>query len=142
MLKTNETGRSMVEMMAVLAIIGIITVGGMAGFRVAMNKVLANEIASLVAESSIYAQTHNKTISFNDLDGMEDRDIQCIESSKAFSNGQVTVTFEDTEKCKNIHTYLKSSFRTCLWHEESETKGCYTARGGQGDACDVNSCPS
>ncbi len=41
---TGETGRSMVEMLGVLAIIGVLSVGGIAGYTMAMNKYKANEI--------------------------------------------------------------------------------------------------
>jgi len=34
----NESGRSMVEMLGVLAIIGVLSVGGIAGYRMAMNR--------------------------------------------------------------------------------------------------------
>ena len=36
--KTNETGRSMVEMLGVLAIVGVLSVGGVYGYGVAMKK--------------------------------------------------------------------------------------------------------
>ena len=44
----NESGRSMVEMLGVLAIVGILSVMGMAGFRHAMNKHNTNEIINEV----------------------------------------------------------------------------------------------
>ena len=56
--KTNETGRSMVEMLGVLAIVGVLSVGGVYGYGVAMKKHKANELlhqASMQA-SSIAAQ--------------------------------------------------------------------------------------
>ena len=44
MMNTNETGRSMVEMLGVLAIIGVLSVGGIAGYNMAMKRYRANEI--------------------------------------------------------------------------------------------------
>ncbi len=41
---TSQSGRSMVEMLGVLAIIGVLSVGGIAGYKMAMNKHRANEI--------------------------------------------------------------------------------------------------
>ncbi len=41
---TTEGGRSMVEMLGVLAIIGVLSVGGIAGYTMAMNKYRASEI--------------------------------------------------------------------------------------------------
>ena len=43
MKKNNEFGRSMVEMLGVLAIIGVLSVGGIAGYTTAMNSHRANE---------------------------------------------------------------------------------------------------
>ena len=40
----EESGRSMVEMLGVLAIIGVLSVGGIAGYVTAMNRYQANEI--------------------------------------------------------------------------------------------------
>ena len=41
----NESGRSMIEMLGVLAIIGVLSVGGIAGYSKAMNKFKTNQIA-------------------------------------------------------------------------------------------------
>ena len=41
---TSETGRSMVEMLGVLAIIGVLSIGGIQGYTYAMNKYRANNI--------------------------------------------------------------------------------------------------
>ena len=43
MKRTNESGRSMVEMLGVLAIIGVLSIGGIAGYSMAMNRYRANE---------------------------------------------------------------------------------------------------
>ncbi len=51
----NESGRSMVEMLGVLAIIGVLSVGGIAGYTMAMNKYRANEIAAAAAQCGIMA---------------------------------------------------------------------------------------
>ncbi len=39
----NESGRSMVEMLGVLAIIGVLSVGGIAGYRTAMERMYLNK---------------------------------------------------------------------------------------------------
>ena len=45
---TQETGRSMVEMLGVLAVIGVLSVGGIAAYKNAMNKHEANSIRNEV----------------------------------------------------------------------------------------------
>jgi len=42
-MKTNENGRSMIEMLGVLAIIGVLSVGGIAGYSKAMSKYRTNK---------------------------------------------------------------------------------------------------
>ncbi len=47
--QTNQRGRSMVEMLGVLAIIGVLSIGGVAGYRYAMTRVLENDILNLIS---------------------------------------------------------------------------------------------
>ena len=49
MKKFNEQGRSMVEMLGVLAIIGVLSVGGIAGYSKAMNKYKINKTTDQVS---------------------------------------------------------------------------------------------
>ena len=68
--KHNEqSGRSMIEMLGVLAIIGVLSVGGIAGYSKAMNKFKTNKVADnvsmLVANiKTLYAQQNT----YADLD--------------------------------------------------------------------------
>ena len=43
MITENDTGRSMLEMLGVLAIIGVLSVGGIAGYSKAMMKYKVNK---------------------------------------------------------------------------------------------------
>ena len=52
MKKTNESGRSMVEMLGVLSIIGVLSVGGISAYSTAIEKHKANE---LLKQASIHA---------------------------------------------------------------------------------------
>ena len=52
----NENGRSMVEMLGVLAIIGVLSVAGIAGYSMAMKKYKANEIVNTASQLAILAQ--------------------------------------------------------------------------------------
>ena len=54
--KEQESGRSMVEMLGVLAIIGVLSVGGIAGYTTAMNKYRANEIADAASKVAVMAE--------------------------------------------------------------------------------------
>ena len=60
----EQSGRSMIEMLGVLAIIGVLSVGGIAGYSKAMNKFKTNKVADnvsmLVANiKTLYAQQKN-----------------------------------------------------------------------------------
>ncbi len=52
---TTESGRSMVEMLGVLAVVGFLSVGGIVGYTHAMNKYHANEIVSEVSMMAVTA---------------------------------------------------------------------------------------
>ena len=52
----NENGRSMVEMLGVLAIIGVLSVAGIAGYSMAMKKYRTNEILNAASQLVILAQ--------------------------------------------------------------------------------------
>lgn len=57
MRQTNESGRSMVEMLGVLAIIGVLSIGGIAGYVLAMRRHMANETANQIMMTSVILQT-------------------------------------------------------------------------------------
>lgn len=56
-----ESGRSMVEMLGVLAIIGVLSIGGIAGYTMAMNRYRANEIVDAASKVAVIAQTRTNT---------------------------------------------------------------------------------
>ena len=50
-----ENGRSMVEMLGVLAVMGVLSIGGVAGYRYAMDKMNANDIINEVKKRAVTA---------------------------------------------------------------------------------------
>lgn len=50
--KNTQTGRSMVEMLAVLSIIGILSIGGVAGFSMANQRIRINNILDYATKFS------------------------------------------------------------------------------------------
>ena len=74
-MKFNELGRSMVEMLGVLAIIGVLSVGAIAGYSKAMTKYKLNkqaeQIGSVLDYISIYSEqlsiVGNQVTSLNQL---------------------------------------------------------------------------
>ena len=77
---TNETGRSMVEMLGVLAIIGVLSIGGIAGYTMAMNKFSANEIVNAIVQGAIECRTRGGIPS--DFDPVKGLTLTCKDKSK------------------------------------------------------------
>ena len=105
----NENGRSMVEMLGVLAIIGVLSVGGIAGYSKAMNKYKINKttdqvsmlvanIRTLFSSQGDYAGINNgAAIKF----GVVPNDMYTVASGNNYAskasiknafNGEVTIT--------------------------------------------------
>ena len=63
--KKSQSGRSMVEMLGVLAIIGVLSVGGIAGYSLSMRRHRANGVVDLVSKLALvsYSQCQQKIVS-------------------------------------------------------------------------------
>lgn len=98
-----ESGRSMVEMLGVLAIIGVLSIGGIAGYTMAMNRNTANNITDAAAKLSViaYAQgqsgalTGTNTITYNNA-GLGDLPTG-VHSMNADRNGLVTANVAEED---------------------------------------------
>ena len=55
--QTNPIGRSMIEMLGVLAIIGVLSIGGIAGYSKAMEKIHVNKIVNMISDISTTIRT-------------------------------------------------------------------------------------
>lgn len=140
----NEKGRSMVEMLGVLAIIGILSAGGLAGYSKAMFQHRANETINTV---SLVLQ---RLVDLSQRDLGDDFEIQTSDDIVKYGlleSCQVT----PNDYCKlpmgELYTYLPhgieihfSSAKECIafvsahWENalplEWWTKGCYLNIGG------------
>ena len=111
----NENGRSMVEMLGVLAIIGVLSVAGIAGYSIAMRKYHANEISQAISTAAILAKTanagkgitENKTYTqLTNATAPAGASITANGTSAGFS-GTVTVdNFTDNDLCKAVETLI------------------------------------
>ena len=63
--KKSQSGRSMVEMLGVLAIIGVLSVGGISGYTISMRKHRANGVIDTVSKYGLvaYAECQRKLLS-------------------------------------------------------------------------------
>ena len=87
----KEYGRSMIEMLGVLAIIGVLSIGGLAGYTMAMNRHRANTILDYISRCVVVAQTNG------DGSTLETDNCATIldETAPSFLNGDVAVTLAD-----------------------------------------------
>ena len=95
----QENGRSMVEMLGVLAIIGVLSIGGIAGYTMAMNRYRANEIIDTASKLSVVAQTAGANGGTVKIPGWSDIGLSAIPHNadiNVCTNGQAKVTVEAT----------------------------------------------
>ncbi|MGN1091796.1 MAG: hypothetical protein ACI4RJ_04850 [Alphaproteobacteria bacterium] len=64
-MKNLQNGRSMIEMLGVLAIIGVLSIGGLAGYTMAMNRHKANVLLDDAMKCGTIAQTTHEDTAFN-----------------------------------------------------------------------------
>ena len=138
----NESGRSMIEMLGVLAIIGVLSIGGLAGYTMAMNRHRANQILDYVSRAAVIAQTYgdgSQEVSSRDCTSLLDQENEptglstCSVSKPADSDEvKVTVSYENeriasavANRCsKQVH--ISTDGTTFTFNPETEMT-CGTA---------------
>jgi len=91
----NENGRSMVEMLGVLAIIGVLSIGGIAGYTIAMNRYRANEILDMAAKVSVLGMTKNGTDTAKMSDFTTTKNLFGVTNMEAGQSGVVKLTTKE-----------------------------------------------
>ena len=113
MKNTNESGRSMVEMLGVLAIIGVLSIGGIAGYTLAMNRYRANEILNAAALVAIAATSADggagATKNLAELGGKEALTLPAIDDdSDIESTSAGVVTIKVNSEYPNVANLVKT----------------------------------
>jgi len=120
---TNESGRSMVEMLGVLAIIGVLSIGGIAGYTQAMRRYRANEILNAISMLAVTAKTRTVSDAVNFIDaypgatrltGLADYVSTAPSSFRAetaVSTGVTTVyvEFDSDSDCKAVKSMVQGT---------------------------------
>ncbi len=109
-MKFNQSGRSMIEMLGVLAIIGVLSVGGIAGYSKAMMKFKINKIAQQITEivtniRTLYAQQKN----YNGLDTSSAIQMGVIPDDLSINGSSITNAFGGDVEIQ-YHWYDNESF--------------------------------
>ena len=126
----SQTGRSMIEMLGVLAIIGVLSVGGITGYSMAMRMKNANDLMDgaskfFIALSSVYQSGSNFAYQYTyptDVGFASDNfDVPTAETvyflselaQKGFLQGQTHIRIEfedDSDQAEGICEQMESSF--------------------------------
>ena len=110
-MKNTEQGRSMVEMLGVLAIIAVLSLGALAGFNKAMAKHKLNKLAEEINYMLQTAITHNddlKTASFDMINELK--------ALGAF-NWNISTSLGDIGVLNNQYVHFQDSLHNDLWFE-------------------------
>ncbi len=94
-----ESGRSMVEMIGVLALIGLLSIGGIMGFRYTLNSHRAGQIQDIVSQSKVLTVTR-KAAGKNNLENFLKK--TQVKNNDAVVN--ITETTSDTGRKQYIYT--------------------------------------
>ena len=114
----NEQGRSMVEMLGVLAIIGVLSVGGIAGYTSAMNKHRANETVDCLMKRAIIVSGQRLLGQAGSLSGYADSSPYTITLSGASGNAS---TF--TMTAASVPQKVCEKIRALQWSATNITSG-------------------
>ena len=104
-MKKTEAGRSMIEMLGVLAIIGVLSIGGLAGYTMAMNRHRANTILDYASRCVVVAQTNG------DGSTMDTGDCQAILDGETIPGGAegISITSDADEVDQPVVTVTGAS---------------------------------
>ncbi len=115
---TNECGRSMIEMLGVLAIIGVLSVGGIAGYTSAMRSHRTNEILNATSMLYMMGLTQNTgegtgLLTFDTAFGASMRPSGCGGITYKGDKTTLDVNIEDETICKQVKTKLGDKAGDC-----------------------------
>lgn len=92
-MRTDERGRSMIEMLGVLAVIGVLTVGGVAGYTKAINKYRINRIKNQITTIATNIHTlYLQQVSYKGLNNKTAVSIDIVPKEMIVKNGDGKLT--------------------------------------------------
>ena len=123
MKNVNESGRSMVEMLGVLAIIGVLSVGGIAGYTRAMRNWKANEIIEAANRLAVVAETDqtltstagSNTLTYSGIGGDTSR-LPGLSEITATKNTNGTISLTISLSDSTLQTPIEEKLTSCSSH--------------------------
>ncbi len=131
--QSNEAGRSMVEMLGVLAIIGVLSIGGIAGFKAAMYRYRANQTLDIANKFAVMTQIFDTTHNIKNLDDLREKENVPTICSSGLASFKVISDSENLEDwlCYtngtyfyNTASYMQDGSYFTLWIGFDEVEQC------------------
>ena len=143
MFRKQENGRSMIEMLGVLAIIGVLSVGGIAGYTTAMRSHRANEIVNATSMLFMLGLAQNAgegtgTLTFDTAFGASMRPSGCGGITYKGDKATLDVNIEDETICKQVKIKLGDKAGDCTAATGGVTGYTLTVTLGESTACSEN----
>ena len=144
-MKQFEKGRSMIEMLGVLAIIGVLSVGGLSGYTMAMNRHRANQILDYVTRAAVLAQTHGTGSTA--LTNADCKTYNGSETAPSSMSGCAVTTSLTTDRVLVTTTVTNEKVREALTSRSSEA-ACINAGSASVSivlnctGCATDNCPT
>ncbi|MBP5343848.1 MAG: hypothetical protein J6Y85_02080 [Alphaproteobacteria bacterium] len=129
----NESGRSMVEMLGVLAIIGVLSIGGIAGYTRAMRNWRVNEILDAASKVAAMVETKlaTESLTYNDMVGSTGA-VGKIAGGVVSEIEAYGMGFATTAKANTVEVTLKSGETDLQTAIEDRLTNCSSHK------CDLN----
>ena len=139
--KKSQSGRSMVEMLGVLAIIGVLSVGGIAGYSLSMRRHRANQVVDILSKYALitYNQCQQKVLnnefsSITECDPSNTNGYFLEQDLGAFPAGVTQISFSEiTSNADGVDAIVISA------HFDDD-KLCQAVGSIAGASCDESSC--
>ena len=112
MVKVNsksQSGRSMVEMLGVLAIIGVLSVGGINAYSVAMEKIKTNDLLAQVRQEAVLIAAQLATGKTNLTLSADNTIFTSVSMDEGSDNFTLTLSDIEEELCNNVKSMLGSN---------------------------------
>ena len=126
-IKLNETGRSMVEILGVLAIIGVLSIAGIMGYKYGMDKYQANKIINdinLRSVDIIHQLSNGKTPDISSWQNEDEFYPMKIERNNASGKYAIIVSEIPQQICKMVGNHLNGKFSIYINYKDFNENLC------------------
>ena len=105
----SQRGRSMVEMLGVLSIIGVLSVGGISAYSTAMKKIKTNDLLAQIRQEAVLIAAQLATGRTNLTLSAENTVFTSVAMVPNTDNFKLTLSGVEEDVCKNVKSMLGST---------------------------------